>query len=101
VRQLFNVLERAVVFADGTDIGVEDLPEELRRASGSVAFVRPAAEREVTLAEIERDYVLEILRRTGGNKTRAAEILGIPRRSLYRRLERYASTPAPRRDDSA
>jgi DNA-binding NtrC family response regulator len=101
VRQLFNVLERAVVFADGTDIGVEDLPEELRRASGSVAFVRPAAEREVTLAEIERDYVLEILRRTGGNKTRAAEILGIPRRSLYRRLERYGWTPAPRRDDSA
>ena len=101
VRQLFNVLERGVVFADGTDIGVEDLPEELRRASGSAALVRSAAEREVTLAEIERDYVLEILRRTGGNKTRAAEVLGIPRRSLYRRLERYGWTPAPRRDDSA
>ena len=38
---------------------------------------------------MERDYILEILRRTEGNKTRAAEILGLDRKTLYRKLEEY------------
>jgi DNA-binding NtrC family response regulator len=101
VRQLFNVLERAIAFAAGVEIGLEDLPDEVRTTGHSAAFVRSAAGREVTLADVERDYVLEILRRTGGNKTRAAELLGIPRRSLYRRLERYGSPSAEERDDPA
>jgi DNA-binding NtrC family response regulator len=50
-----------------------------------------AVERGLTLAELERDYVFEVLRRAGGDKTRAAEILGIPRRTLYRRLDEYAA----------
>lgn len=91
VRQLFNALERAVAFADGPGIGLEDLPRDVRTTGRSVAILRQAADREATMAELERDYIFEILERTGGNKTRAAEILGIPRRTLYRRLEEYGA----------
>lgn len=55
------------------------------------------AERRPTLAEIERRYACEVLRATGGNKTRAAEILGIDRKTLYRLIgaARTAGTPEP------
>jgi DNA-binding NtrC family response regulator len=91
VRQLLNTLEAMLVFSPGEEIGVEDLPAEIRRASGNREVIRSAADRGLALAELERDYIFEILRRTGGNKTRAAEILGIPRRTLYRRLDEYAA----------
>ncbi|HZG43824.1 MAG TPA: sigma 54-interacting transcriptional regulator, partial [Longimicrobium sp.] len=89
VRQLRGVLERASTFCEGDEVGVDDLPPELRRAGQAVEHVRCAAERELTLAELEREYVLEVLRRTGGQKSRAADWLGIPRRTLYRRLEEW------------
>jgi two-component system response regulator HydG len=92
VRQLLNSLERAVAFADGPRVDVDDLPDDVRSARRSAAIVRRAADREATLAELERDYILEVLARAGGNKTRAAEILGIPRRTLYRRLEEYGDS---------
>ncbi|MBW3630128.1 MAG: sigma-54 dependent transcriptional regulator [Gemmatimonadetes bacterium] len=93
VRQLRGVLERASTFCEGAEVCVDDLPPELRRAGETVEHVRSAAERELTLAELEREYVLEVLRRTGGQKSRAADWLGIPRRTLYRRLEEYGKVP--------
>ena len=92
VRQLFNTLERAAAFSDAPEIRPDDLPDEIRIAGRSAALVRAAADREATLAELERDYIFESLRRTGGNKTRAAALLGIPRRTLYRRLAHYGAT---------
>lgn len=58
------------------------------------------AERRPTLAEIERRYACEVLRATGGNKTRAAEILGIDRKTLYRLIgaARAAAAPGPASD---
>ena len=94
VRQLLNTLESVLVFAPGGVVGPDDLPEEIRRASGNREVIRSAAERGLTLAELERDYIFEVLRRAGGNKTRAAELLGIPRRTLYRRLDEYAAEGA-------
>ena len=91
VRQLLNTLESVLVFASGNEVGPDDIPDEIRRASGNREVIRSAADRGLTLAELERDYVFEILRRAGGNKTRAAELLGIPRRTLYRRLDEYAA----------
>lgn len=91
VRQLLNVLERAASFSDGPEIQFEDLPGDVRRIGRSAATVRSAADREATLAELEREYILEVLRRAEGNKTRAAEMLDIPRRTLYRRLEEYGT----------
>jgi DNA-binding NtrC family response regulator len=92
VRQLLNTLESVMVFAPGGEIGPEELPEEIRRASGNREVIRSAAERGLSLGELERDYIFEVLRRTGGNKSRAAEVLGIPRRTLYRRLDEYAAS---------
>jgi DNA-binding NtrC family response regulator len=45
--------------------------------------------RELTLAELRRAHILAVLKRVDGNRTRAAELLGLPRRTLYRRLEQY------------
>ncbi len=91
VRQLLNTVEAVLVFTPANEIGPEDLPDEIRRASGNREVIRSAAERGLTLAELERDFIFEVLRRAGGNKTRAAELLGIPRRTLYRRLDEYAA----------
>jgi DNA-binding NtrC family response regulator len=89
VRQLINVLERAVAFARGPRITPDDLPEELCEAAHAAGFVHTAVRQGFTLAEMEGAYIAEILRRTGGNKKRAAEMLAIPRRTLYRRLEAH------------
>lgn len=89
VRQLFNVLERAAAFGEGAEILPEHLPDNFLRGQRKDAIIESAAQRRLTLAEVERDYILEILRRAEGNKTRASEWLGIPRRTLYRRLEDY------------
>ena len=94
VRQLYNVLESALTFASGPRITVEDLPANVRRSSGSREIVRSAADRGLTLGELERDYIFEILRRAEGNKSKAAEMLGMPRRTLYRRLQEYADFDA-------
>lgn len=95
VRQLFHTLEAALTFARGDRIHLYDLPAGLRRTVRDRAIIRSAVERDLTLAELERDYVFEVLRRAGGNKSRAAELLGIPRRTLYRRLAEYASAEDP------
>jgi DNA-binding NtrC family response regulator len=87
------VLERAATFCERAEIDLDDLPPEIRRAGESIEFTRSAAARELTLAELEREYVLEVLRRTGNNKAQAAEWLGISRHTLYRRLEEYGIPP--------
>jgi transcriptional regulator with PAS, ATPase and Fis domain len=93
VRQLRSVIERAVAFSDRAEIELEDLPEGIRNAGQRTEITRSAAERELTLAELEREYILEVLRRTRGNRARAAEILGVSRPTLYRRLEAYGIPP--------
>lgn len=69
------------------------------RASGSAAaFIARSRERKLTLPELTREYVLDVLRETNGLKARAAEILGIDRKTLYRKLEEYRAEgllPAP------
>jgi two-component system response regulator AtoC len=95
VRQLLGVLERALTFADGREIGLADLPAAIRRDAQRAELTRSAAERELTLAQLEREYIFEVLRRVGGNKSRAADWLDVPRRTLYRRLEEYGVTPEP------
>jgi DNA-binding NtrC family response regulator len=94
VRQLRNTLEAALTFAESDEIGLADLPAEIRRAGANRGVVAAAGDRELTLAEFEKEYIFEMLRRTGGNKSRAADLLGIPRRTLYRRLDEYAALAA-------
>lgn len=90
VRQLQGVIEYAVAFADSEEIQLRNLPPELQPGgTRSATLVAGAAERGLSLADLEREYILEVLQRTGGNRSRAAAQLGIPRRTLYRRLKSY------------
>ena len=93
VRELENAIERAVALAPGGTVEVGDLPERLRQresvgdSPGSAAG--PTRDR-ASLDEVTRRHVLSVLAETGGNKTEAARVLGVPRRTLYRMLERFA-----------
>jgi DNA-binding NtrC family response regulator len=85
VRELENVIERAVSLAHGPLLLPNDLPEVIRQA-------RPAPVQEdglLTLEELEKRHLMKVLRETGGNKVRAAKILGIDRRTLYRMAQRF------------
>src|SRR5256886_17102658 len=88
VRELANIIERAVIVSVGERIEIGDLTESVRLA----ATQRDRRNRRPTLAEIEVDYIREILAATRGNKTEAARILGISRKNLYERLARMEKT---------
>jgi len=86
VRELENVIERAVTLGHGPAVLSTDLPTHL--AGGANPLERALA-REATLEDLERDYIAMILQRTKGHQIRAATILGIDRRTLYRKIRRY------------
>jgi len=81
IRELKNVIERAAILGSGPEIGAEDilLPEAAVRKDG----------RFETLAEVERRHIERAMALAGGNKKKAAEMLGIPRSSLYDKLREY------------
>jgi len=93
VRELRNVVERALVLGDGPTLELDDLPPELALAAptGSGASPSPfgtGGDRPVrTLAEVEEEAIELALAATGGNKARAAALLGIDRSTLYRKLK--------------
>ena len=90
VRELENVIERAVTLARGEKIVPEDLPPAIRGARGERRVMDEAAERTLPLQEVEKEYILRILEKTGGNKYQAAQMLGIDRKTLYRKLAEIA-----------
>ncbi|MFO0560516.1 MAG: sigma-54 dependent transcriptional regulator [Polyangiales bacterium] len=83
VRELENVVERAVALARDEWIAVSDLPAHVQPEASTRLFEQ-AAERSLTLEELERGYVAHVLERCGGNKKRAAALLGINRRTIQR-----------------
>jgi DNA-binding NtrC family response regulator len=89
VRELRNVVERALVLGDGTSIVLDDLPPELLHSAPPGAATLPAAPLGTvrTLEQLERDAIAAALDATGGNKARAAALLGIDRTTLYRKLK--------------
>ena len=88
VRELANVVERAVALTDHDTIVLEDVREVGLRPPGDPTkeLLASAAERQLPLAEVERGYIRRILETNDGNVSRAARILGIDRRTLYRKL---------------
>ena len=91
VRELGNCLERAVALAHFEEIQVEDLPDKIRnrqtpRSSNITANELPEL---LTLEEVERRHVLRVLEACHGNRTDAAKILGLDRKTLYRKLLRW------------
>jgi len=92
VRELRNVIESVVVFHQSDVIQPADLPVEVRESSALSAPgspVQAAAGEPRTMADIERQAILETLSRTGGHRARAADILGIGLRTLQRKLKEY------------
>ncbi len=99
-RELENVIERALALTDAETLGCEDVPvpaqSAARPANSSApapdadAYLRAAAARQVSLHDLDETYTQIVLAHTGGNKVRAAQILGVDRKTLYRRAERKA-----------
>ena len=95
VRELENCIARAIILTKGSQIGLQDLPERIRTNGSSSS---PAGRQECILAlpdegisirEMERELITKILEKCGGNKTSAANQLGISRKALYEKMERY------------
>ncbi len=94
VRELENVIERAVSLSHGPLLTPEDLPEALREGAtdevgSSLSQGDQSDEVCLTLEEVDKRHLIRVLRATKGNKVRAAKILGIDRRTLYRMAERF------------
>lgn len=95
VRELENVIERAVSLSQGPLLTPEDLPNVIRQqrvsagAEGRHLPVNSHDEASLTLEEVEKRHLIRVLRETNGNKVRAAKILGIDRRTLYRMADRF------------
>jgi DNA-binding NtrC family response regulator len=87
VRQLINAIDRGKIMAEGDTVRLCDLPRELQVRSCADSHTGLIDSDE--LSSIERAKVIEVLRREGGNKTRAAKTLGIDRRKLYRLVDKY------------
>ena len=66
-----------------------DLPERISAGGGAAAILARSGDRPLTLRELEREYILETLKQTGGNKSKAAALLGLDRKTLYRKLDEY------------
>jgi DNA-binding NtrC family response regulator len=88
VRELRNVIERALAMRTSDSIEARDLAELSSQTIGSL--LAGSVEEQVPLRELERSYILMVLDTVRGNKSRAAEILGLDRKTLYRKLEEFA-----------
>jgi DNA-binding NtrC family response regulator len=89
VRELENVIERGLTLCRGDEIRPDDLPNHVRERKSN-DFLATAMARRMNLAELEREYIERVLEEEGGNKTRAAQRLGLDRKTLYRKLDEYA-----------
>jgi DNA-binding NtrC family response regulator len=104
IRELENLLERLVILKGTGVIGLSDLPPHLRQTSGGVSHVTPLAnvadlpsdgtDLRAILEAVEDRMISEALERTGGNKNRAAELLGLNRTTLVEKLRRKRATTA-------
>jgi two-component system response regulator HydG len=108
VRELENCMERLAALSRYDVAVCQDLPENVRGSQREQAASDPLPEGIISVAELERRHILQVLERLQGNKSRAAQLLGLDRRTLYRKLTDYrklaeggAATVEPRSDDAA
>jgi two-component system response regulator AtoC len=85
VRELENIIERAVALSDGDEITARDLPSDLRELSMSSL----ESHTYMTLEEKEKQYIQEVLSKTNHRKNLVAEILGLPRTTLWRKMKHH------------
>ncbi len=89
VRELRNAVEQMVVLARGDRLTVRDIPAAIRSGADltKISVVRPGM--TMTVEEAERQLIVQALKETGGNRTHAADKIGMSRRTLHRKLKRY------------
>jgi transcriptional regulator with PAS, ATPase and Fis domain len=99
VRELENVIERAAVLAEGSEVTLRDLPAEIRETAGEGVLREAGRTYHAAVEEFKRGLIASTLRRTGGNRTRAARVLGLQRTYLARLIRDLglAERPAPAR----
>jgi DNA-binding NtrC family response regulator len=97
VRELENAVEHALTMGSGEILTPEDLPASITAPERDI--VEEATLDNVPLSEVERRYILRILDKMGGHQIKTAQVLGIDRRTLYRRLRQYGYGGALRDDD--
>ncbi len=92
IRELRNVIERAVALTRFEKLAVDDLPEKIRNYQKSqVIFGGTDPTELLPLEDVERRYILHVLETVGGNKTNAARVLGLDRKTLYRKLRHFGA----------
>ena len=89
VRELANAIRRAVALSDGPQINIYDLPPHITEDNQNINDVQPIKKKTLVLADIEREHILAVLEVAKGNKSLAANMLGIHRDTLLRKLKRY------------
>jgi two-component system response regulator HydG len=94
VRELHNCIERAVALTTEETLCVRDLPERLRQPRASLPGLGLDTGGFLPLAEVEKRHILAVLEALGGNKSSAATVLGLDRRTLYRKLAEYRAEGA-------
>lgn len=93
IRELRNVMERAVALTRYDKITIEDLPEKISQFKSGTVFIGGLDPAElVPMEEIERRYIEHVLAAVGGNQTQAARILGLDRKTIYRKIKRDAES---------
>ncbi|WP_138431055.1 sigma-54-dependent transcriptional regulator [Fodinibius saliphilus] len=88
VRELENVIERSVLLSDSNYLQLEDLPASIRDASGSEDINLDSEKLDQAVRVFEKHHIKSMLKRTEGNKSEAARLLGIDPSTLYRKMER-------------
>jgi len=89
VRELRNIVERMAILAPGGDIDLPQVPPEVRTPGAGAAAAGEGYGADLPLEEVERRHILRVLEACGGNKTKAASVLGITVRTLYNRLDAW------------
>jgi len=95
VRELQNTIESAAALARTSVIMNDDLPEKLIRYEPPAQPWAETGDDVLTMSELERRYLLHAIHVSGGNKSRAAKLLGLDRATIYRKLEEYDNAPPP------
>ena len=86
IRELGNCVESTVVLATDKTIHLEDLPAAIRNAGSEERLTIPVG---TTMAQAEKEIILATIAHCGGNKSKAAEVLGLARKTLHRKLQEY------------
>jgi two-component system response regulator PilR (NtrC family) len=92
VRELENAIERSVILEESPCITVDTLPGKIVSGSGQHATEFSRSTKTKTLEELEKDYLIRVLKETNWQKKRAADILGIDASTIYRKMQRYGIT---------